>query len=176
MRNQSITILKILFFSAFLFTSLTKGQSEIKRINLPNGWAVTPAGKSLPLGDLPLQMAVSSSGKYIAVTNNGQSDQSIQLIDGKRFTILDEKEIAKAWFGLVFSEDEKSLYASGGNDNWILRYAIKKNKLQIQDTLKLGEKWPEKISPAGLALDDRKNILYVVTKENNSLYLLDTKT
>ncbi|WP_431217374.1 bifunctional YncE family protein/alkaline phosphatase family protein [Puia sp. P3] len=32
------------------------------------------------------------------------------------------------------------------------------------------------MSPAGLALDEKKSRLYVVTKENNSLYVCDTKT
>lgn len=175
MKNRFVRTFISLFFVSFLLTSIANAQ-DIKRINLPNGWAVSPVGKSLPLGDLPLQIAFSSSGKYLAVTNNGQSDQSIQLISAKDFEILDEVAVAKAWFGLVFSEEEKFLYASGGNDNWILRYAIQNNKLVITDTLFLGKKWPEKISPAGLALDDQKNVLYVVTKENNSLYLIDTKT
>ena len=52
-----------------------------QQIKLPNGWSLTPVGKSLPLGDLPLNIAISSTKKYIAVTNNGQSTQSIQLID-----------------------------------------------------------------------------------------------
>lgn len=176
MRKQITIIVNIIFFTTLLLNVSLKGQSKVKRINLPNGWAVSPVGKSFPLGDLPLQIAASSSGKYLAVTNNGQSDQSIQLISAGNFKTLDDVKISKAWFGLVFSEDEKFLYASGGNDNWILRYAIRKNKLVIQDTLVLGKKWPEKISPAGLTLDDQKNVLYVVTKENNSLYLLDTKT
>ena len=33
------------------------------------------------LGDLPLNIAVSNSKNLMAVTNNGQSTQSIQLID-----------------------------------------------------------------------------------------------
>ena len=37
----------------------------------------------------------------------------------------------------------------------------------------MGKPWPELVSPAGIALDDEKKILYVVTKENNSLYRLD---
>jgi hypothetical protein len=35
---------------------------------LPNGWSLTPAGHSLTLGDLPLNIAVSPSGRYLAVT------------------------------------------------------------------------------------------------------------
>jgi hemoglobin/transferrin/lactoferrin receptor protein len=35
------------------------------------------AGRSLPLGDLPLNIQLSPSGKLLAVTNNGQSKQSV---------------------------------------------------------------------------------------------------
>ena len=144
-----------------------------KNITLPNGWKLSPAGKSLPLGDLPLNMAVSSSKKLMAVTNNGQSTQSLQLIDIKNEKILDKIIIGKSWLGLQFSSNEKYLYAGGGNDNWILKYAVNNNKLKLTDSFKLGEKWPNKISPAGIALDDARQLLYVVTKDNNSLYIIN---
>ncbi len=59
--------------------------SIAERVHLPNGWSLTPLGQSLPLGDLPLNIAVSASKKLIAVTNNGQSTQTIQLIDAVQF-------------------------------------------------------------------------------------------
>ncbi|HTS44151.1 MAG TPA: bifunctional YncE family protein/alkaline phosphatase family protein [Puia sp.] len=149
---------------------------QVKRIMLPNGWSLTPVGRSLPLGDLPLNIAVSSSKKYMAVTCNGQSVQSLQLIDPVKEKILDSIDIPKSWLGLKFSQDEKFLYASGGNDNWILKYAIRNNKLVLSDSIKLGEKWPERISPAGLDIDDKRQLLYVVTKENNSLYVVNLQT
>ncbi len=151
----------------------TPQQLEAARVHLPNGWSLTPAGRSLPLGDLPLNIAVSSSGKYMAVTNNGQSVQSIQLIDPKKEVLLDSSIIPKSWFGLKFSADEKYLYASGGNDNRILKYAIDHKKLVLNDSILLGKKWPETISPAGIEIDDNRQLLYVVTKENNSLYIVD---
>lgn len=146
------------------------------RITLPNGWSLTPVGKSLQLGDLPLNIAVSKSKKCIAVTNNGQSIQSLQLIDVKKEKRLDSINIPKSWLGLKFSDDEKFLYASGGNDNWILKYAIINNKLILKDSIQLGKKWPTKISPAGLDIDDKRNRMYVVTKEDNSLYIIDLAT
>ena len=133
-------------------------------------------GISLPLGDLPLNIAVSPSKKYIAVTNNGQSTQTIQLINPRQNKILDNIEIPASWLGLKFSGDEKFLYASGGNDNRILKYALRYNKLILNDSIKLGEKWPVKISPAGIDIDDTKQTMYIVTKENNSLYTIDLKT
>ncbi|MBU1373043.1 MAG: beta-propeller fold lactonase family protein [Bacteroidetes bacterium] len=146
------------------------------QILLSNGWSLTPAGRSLQLGDLPLNMALSPSNKLLAVTNNGQSTQSIQLIDPKSEKILDEKPIAKAWYGLTFSANEKKLYVSGANDNIILIYPIISQKLGDADTIKLGEKWPNKISPTGIAVNDKAQILYTVTKENNSLYIVDLKS
>ena len=58
----------------------------------------------------------------------------------------------------------------------ILRYSINNNHLSVYDSIIIGKPWPEKISIAGLALDDSKNRLYAVTKENNSLYVVDTKS
>jgi YVTN family beta-propeller protein len=168
----------ILLFACSLSAQKPAEQNKAgkKQVTLPNGWKLSPAGRSLPLGDLPLNIAVSPSKQLIAVTNNGQSVQSIQLIDTKNERILDNVVIPKSWYGLAFSADEKFLYASGGNDNWILKYAITNRKLQLKDSIQLGEKWPVPISPSGIAIDNASQILYVVTKENNSLYLVNLRT
>jgi YVTN family beta-propeller protein len=170
--------MKRLAVAFFLFATTavnaqTPAQLAKSRIILPNGWSLTPAGKSLPLGDLPLNMVVSRNGKLLAITNNGQSTQSIQLFDVQKERMLDSVPIDKSWYGLKFSTDGKSLYASAGNDNQVLKYSISNNKLVLADSIILGKKWPEKISPAGLDIDDTKQIMYVVTKENNSLYIID---
>lgn len=153
----------------------TLEEIEAKRVSLPNGWHLTPVGKLVPLGDLPLNIAVSPDCKFAAVTNNGQSTQTIQLINLKKGNSVFSTEIGKSWLGLAFSEDGKYLYASGGNDNIIIRYLVRKNKLVNHDTIKIGEPWPEKISIAGIAIDDSRNRLFAVTKENNSLYVIDTR-
>ena len=170
-RNIAIAsgILLLLHFSAAVSAQLPAP------IKLPNGWSLTPAGRSFPLGDLPLNIAVSGSGKRMAVTNNGQSVQSIQLIDPVSEQVLHTEMVAKAWYGLKFSADEKTLYASGGNDNRILVYKVFPNKLQLADSIILGDKWPKKISPAGMDIDEVSKTLYVVTKDNKSLYVADLR-
>ena len=165
MQKIIASLLAALFLSVAVYAQ--------QKLTLPNGWSLSPAGRSLPLGDLPLNMAVSNSKKLMAVTNNGQSTQSLQLIDIKTEKILDNIEIKKSWLGLKFSSDEKFLFASGGNDNWILQYAIVNNKLLLKDSIVLGKKWPNKISPAGIEIDDSKNLMYVVTKDDNSLYIIN---
>ena len=153
------------------------GSSKSGKVLLPNGWSLSPAGRSLPLGDLPLNIQISASKKLMAVTNNGQSKQSIQLIDPQSEKILHDQPIKKAWYGLKFSADEKKLYASGANDNIILVYPIIKKMLGKADTIVLGKAWPiEKIGPTGIEVDDAGKRLYAVTKENNSLYIFDLRT
>jgi hypothetical protein len=85
-----------------------------QEVKLPNGWSLSPAGRSLSLGDLPLNIAVAPSEKLIAVTNNGVSVQSIQLIDPLKEKVLSTVVVPMAWHGLAFSNDA-NLYASGGN-------------------------------------------------------------
>jgi DNA-binding beta-propeller fold protein YncE len=152
-------------------------QLDHKRVVLPNGWSLTPTGKSLPLGDLPLNMAVSPSGKYLAVTNNGYSRQTVQLFDVKKETQSDVVTIRKSWVGLVFSRNSRFLFVSGGNDDMILKYRVRNGQLDLADSIVLGKPWPkDKISITGIALDDKRDRLYAVTKENNSLYICDTRT
>lgn len=158
-------------------------QSDLKkdfqdvRITLPNGWSLTPVGKSIQLDDLPLNLVVSPSKKMLAVTNNGESTQTITLIDVVSEKVLDNVEIKKSWVGLAFSDDEKFLYASGGNDNIIVIYKIINNKLISDGEIRLGESFPkEKISPAGLCVDNKENRLYVVAKDSKSLFICNLKT
>ena len=117
---------------------------ENKRVLLPNGWGLTPVGNSLPLGDLPLNIAVSLSQKWAAVTNNGQSVQTIQLINTRTGRLADSIVIPRSWMGLVFSADGKNLYASGGNDNRILQYTINNGHLKLADSFQLADAWPKR--------------------------------
>jgi YVTN family beta-propeller protein len=151
-------------------------QNKQQPLMLPNGWSLSPAGRSLPLGDLPLNIVVSQNQQRIAVTNNGQSKQTLQLIDPIAEKVLDNLEIPKSFYGLKFSKDGKFLYASGGNDNFIRKYAIQNDKLIQKDSLVLGKPWPEKISPVGIEIDEQRGLLYAVTKENNALYIVDLAT
>lgn len=153
-----------------------KSQLNAKRVTLPNGWKLSPHGSSISLGDLPLNVAVSPDQRYLLVTNNGQSVQSLQLIEAATSTLLDSQELPKSWYGLKVAADNKTIFVSGGNDNCILVFEITAGKLVQKDKILLTEEKKAVISPAGIEFDDAKGILYVVTKENNSLYVIEAKT
>lgn len=164
-----------LVFLSGLVAAQTASELNSSRVLLPNGWAITPVGKQINLGDLPLNIAVSKDKKLLAVTNNGQSRQNLQLIDVQSEKIISDVDIDKSWYGLGFSGDGKFLYASGGHDNVINRYSTT-GGLVLKDKFILGEKWPNKIAPAGIAVNERLNQLFTVTNYDNSLYIFDLKT
>ncbi len=167
--------IRLLLLASCLYAGATAQTPA--RVLLPNGWSLTPAGVALPLSsDLPLNMALAPDGVHAAVTNNGNGRQCIDLIDLRRQKVVSTVTIGKAWLGLAFARKHAYLYASGGNDNIVIRYALRGDSLVNRDTLTLGPVWPKgKISPTGLALDEGRNRLYVVTKEDDALYVCDLR-
>lgn len=170
----------LLFLSAQLFGQTLK-EIEANRVDLPNGWHLTPVGTKLRLGDLPLNIAVSPDKKYVAVTNNGQSIQSLMVIDAATQKMTDSVPIPASWLGLAFSPDGKKLYASGGNENVVRIYDMQNGKLVNPDSIVMGPEWKvrhdsnlNKISPAGLCVGEKQ--VYVVTKEDSALYIYNTQT
>jgi YVTN family beta-propeller protein len=174
--KKLITAVGCLLLSCTLFAQETTIGADANRVTLPNGWSLSPAGRSLPLGDLPLNMVVNHAGNRIAIANNGQSIQSIQLFDPANEKELDRVIISRSWYGLVFSDDDKKLYVGGGHDNRILIYGTDNDRLQLIDSIQLGKKWPNRIGPAGMALDDERKLLYVVTRDDQQLYIVDLNT
>ena len=142
-----------------------------RRLTLPNGWSLTPVGQSVPLGDFPMNMAVSHDQSRLAITNNGQSVQQIMLYDLVEQRLLDSIPINKAWLGIHFALDDRSLYVSGGNDNVVKQYALEEDQLRLQDSIVLGEPWPNRISVAGLDINASDQMLYAVTKDDSALYV-----
>ncbi|MDF2191871.1 bifunctional YncE family protein/alkaline phosphatase family protein [Paraflavitalea sp. CAU 1676] len=147
---------------------------EMRKTGLPNGWTLTPAGTQVQLGDLPLNLVISHNKKLAAVTNNGQSTQTIELVDIVQKKKIDSIVIAKSWYGLAFGSKDDLLYVSGGHDNMIRIYSVLKGKLSLKDSMVLGKPWPNKIGVAGLDVDDKvRKELYVVTREDKQLYVID---
>jgi len=146
-------------------------------ILLPNGWNISPVGRFYPLGDLPMNLVVSPSGKYLGILNSGQSTQTIQIFSLSLQKTVSEIEIPKSWYGLAFNKEENRVYASGGNDNLIRIYSFIQENLKMVDSIVLGKHWPmDKICPTGMAINNAKKQLYVVTKEDSALYILDLNT
>ncbi|MCY7358873.1 MAG: bifunctional YncE family protein/alkaline phosphatase family protein [Rudanella sp.] len=168
---------RLIILLFLLVTELSLAQTPAtQRVQLPNGWSLTPTGRSLPLGDFPLNMALSPDQKRLAVTNNGQSKQTIQLFDVAGERLLSEIVIPKSWVGIRFSPNGKQVFASGGNDNRVMVYDVSGDKLTPTDSIVLGKAWPNRISVAGIELSRDGQTLYAVSKDDSALYVCNVQS
>src|SRR5215813_1623487 len=106
----------------------------------PQGWALTPAGRQVQLGDRPLGIALSPDGRTILVSNNGQSTQSLMVVDrvtGMVRQSIDYRAPEALFLGLAFSPDGLMAFASAGGNNKIRVYQVTDQHLTEADPIPL---------------------------------------
>ena len=144
---------------------------------LPNGWKLTPAGKHVNIGELPLNLIITTDEKYALTCNSGMGENSISVVDIASGKEIHREFLKKTWRGIAFNGDDSKLYVSGGNDNLVWVYNFTIGKMSLSDSIIIGKRYPkEKISVTGLEYCTGKDILLAVSKESNSLYIINAKT
>lgn len=136
---------------------------------LPNHYMISPAGKQIPVGDLPLNMVVSPDGKILAVTNNGYSKQFISIIDIASEKLIQTLPVRASFFGLDFSRDGTKLFASGGGRDLIYIFTRNGNQFFTSDSISLDNSEGKEQFVTGLKSAGNGSILYVATKTAKKL-------
>ena len=143
---------------------------------LPTGRVLDPAGTIWPVGSMPLAMTLSPSGREIVVLLNGWREQGVQVIDRASGRIVQTLPQAAAFLGLAFSPDGRTLYASGGNQDVIYRYAWSGGRATLADSIIIEPKAPGKNGkryPAGFALSPDGSRMYVAENLTDSLAVVE---
>jgi YVTN family beta-propeller protein len=84
--------------------------------DLPNGWRITPAGKTIDtLEDLTLKMVTSPDGRIVIASHSGYQPHGIVVIDTKTQKEIQHIDLKTTWLGMAWSPDGHTLYVSGGN-------------------------------------------------------------
>jgi DNA-binding beta-propeller fold protein YncE len=176
--NLIFIILLLLLISTSIYAQdATKPGKYEDYTLLHNGWKLTPAGKHVEVGPLPLNMVVTKNGKYAVITNNGLGENSLSVINIKDVKEVQRVILSNAWYGLTFNADESRLFVSGGNNNVVYIYNFNSGRLALKDSITIGEQFPKgNISITGIDFVPKKNYLLVVTKESKSLYICDIKS
>src|SRR6185503_7584825 len=89
---------------------------------LPNGWRISPAGKHVSVGDLPLAMVQSADGRHVIVSSNGWSKPSLTVVDPKNFYVRSKLAVDHAWLGLAWAPGGRKLYSSGAADSTVREF------------------------------------------------------
>ncbi len=104
---------------------------------LPNGWRISPAGKHLTVGDLPLAMVESADGRYVVVSSNGWSKPALTVVDVRNMYVRSKLTLDHAWLGLAWGPDGRMLYSSGAGDNSVREYKWSSGTLTLERTFLL---------------------------------------
>ncbi len=171
---------RILLFSMLILSfscghdqekTLLPGIQKDHSVLLPNHYRLTPAGTQIPVGDLPLNMVISPGGRYLAVTNNGYSEQFVSLIDLATHKQVQTLPVTASFFGIAFNEGGTKLFVSGGGHNKIYIFSTDDGqRFTGRDSIQLspypGWEW----FITGLAPAENGDILYAATKTHKALF------
>jgi DNA-binding beta-propeller fold protein YncE len=146
---------------------------------LPTGVCLDAAGRSLDVGNMPLAMALSPEGDRLVVSLSGWREQGLQVVERDTGRVVQRLPQPGAFLGLAFSPDGKTLYASGGDEDAVFRYAWCDRQATPAGRLVLAPKEPKKPGtrfPAGLALSADGKKLYVAENLADALAVVDVET
>jgi YVTN family beta-propeller protein len=142
---------------------------------LPNGWRIAPAGKHLPVGDLPLAMVQSPDGRYLIIENNGYAKPLLTVVDLKTFLVVQRVPMDSAWLGLAWHPDGRRLYASGSASNAIHELLWAQGRLKPGATISLGPKEAGKFV-GGLSVSPDGKRVYAVNPLGQTLSAVDLES
>jgi YVTN family beta-propeller protein len=142
----------------------------------PNGWYVTPAGRQVDLADgtgwadRPYGQALSPDGRTLLIGSDGQSTQSIRVVDTSSATVRQTISYVSPEalsVGLVWSPDGRHAYAAAGGDNKVRVYDV--------DGQRLAERTPIAVPdfPIGLAVSADGRTLYAAENLGDALAVID---
>ena len=139
---------------------------------LPNGWRLAPAGKHLPVGTLPLNVAVSPDGRYAIVTNDGLARPTLTVIDIAAWSVKSTLPIDAAWYGLAWSPDGTKVFSGGAAQNNVQEFTFADGTLARARTFALPAASGDTFA-GGLAVSPDGRTLYVTRVFSMSVSAID---
>ena len=127
---------------------------------LPNQWSLRPAGKQVPLGDFPVNVAVHPSGPWAAVLHAGYGDHEIVVVDLTRDRVVSRVLLDQTFYGLCFDAAGERLFASGAEQGLVHAFRFEDGYLSGRKELRLAEEGARCV-PAGMTYRAADDALYV---------------
>ena len=175
MRTRSLLALPLVAGLVLFATRLVPGPQRDGTTLLPSGWRIRPAGRSVPVGTLPLALAMLSDGSLL-VENGGYGPNGLERIDPVRKTVVWQTQLP-AWLGLARSGSDwrDTVWVSGAGTNRVYRLAWQGGMTWTRDSVALADP-AARLFPGGIALVPRRALVAVVGNSNDSVYVLDAAT
>jgi YVTN family beta-propeller protein len=136
---------------------------------LSNGWALSPAGRQVELGGLPLKLLRIPGSKYVLAGSSGYRDHFLAVVDLDTERVLQRVPIEEGWMGLAVSPAGDAVYASAGGQDKILVFRFSAGALEYSHDIPLSVR----AFPAGLAVSSNGERLYVAANGDHTLKVID---
>jgi DNA-binding beta-propeller fold protein YncE len=172
-------VLQRSLFLCLLLLMLSTAIAQTSQNCLPTGVCLDSAGRTFDAGNMPLAMVASPEGDRLVLSLNGWRQQGIQVVDPQSGAIVQTIPQPGAFLGLAFSNDGRTLYASGGNEDVVYRYAWRDKQATLIDSIVLAPKEPKKDGtrfPAGIAVSHDDKYLFVAENLADSLAVVELQT
>jgi sugar lactone lactonase YvrE len=141
---------------------------------LPNGWKISPAGRHINVGALPLAMVESSDGRYVVVSSNGYVKPALVVVDLRTFAIRSRLPQDNAWLGLAWSADGTRIFSSGAAANTVEEIGFNAGRLKAASSIVIGKPDKEKETfLGGIAVSPDGSKLYAVNVLGQTLSAVD---
>src|SRR5436305_2804014 len=83
------------------------GITSAGTVLLPNGWSLKPAGRQMPLGDLPVQIALHPSEPILAIAHAGYGEHEVVTVRAESGKVIGRVSVPETFGGLAWSKDGK---------------------------------------------------------------------
>jgi len=151
---------------------------------LPNGWRLTPVGKTIPTEDLLLNLLPSPDGRVVVALTCGYNPHGLVVIDVETDETAQRIPVPTAWFGLAWHPDGTKLYVSGGNNSSkegirapVYVFGYENGRLTEEPLANLlDETPPERVFWSGLAHHPVKDLLFAANRTADHVVVFDTAT
>src|SRR5262245_27513853 len=140
---------------------------------LPNQWSLRPAGRQLPLGDFPVNLALHPGGQFLAVLHAGFGEHEVVIVDLTRTRphVVSRAAVDQAFYGLCFAPDGKTLFCSGGEFDVVHAFAFEAGFLSRHRQFAVS-KPGDKFTAGGLAVDAGGKTLFAAGPWGDAICLL----
>jgi YVTN family beta-propeller protein len=146
---------------------------------LPNGWVLKPAGRHVPLADLPLNIIPLSDNRHAFAATAGYNAHELALIDLHEEKVIDRQAVRQSWFGLATTPEADQIWWSGGGANVLHTFHLSHRHLTRvsgPDPEPRGRTAEPRHFRAGVAIDPARNRLYSLDIDAGTISALDLAT
>ncbi|MBI1357339.1 MAG: hypothetical protein GC160_23605 [Acidobacteria bacterium] len=143
---------------------------------LPSGWALTPAGRQIELGTLPMALQLSPDGQRAYVLETGFLPPALRVVDLSSQTVSGTLALPDAWLGLTLNRTGDKAFVGGGGRGVVLEVALSGGAPTLSHEYKAVAERRDRDFIGDVLLSADEGLLYAANLLDDSVSVLNAKS